>query len=70
MTDKRTLTRTMKVGESITFDNGRIVVQLLDRTGRNASRIRFELADDVVVNKPGAATAAHFARAGVLADAA
>lgn len=65
MTERRTLTRTVKVGETITFDDGRIVVQLLERTGRNASRIRFDLAPDVVVNKPGFTSAASFARHGV-----
>lgn len=54
----------MKVGESISFDDGRIVIQLLDRTGRTASRVRIDLAPDVIVNKPGA-TAAQFARKGV-----
>ena len=68
MTERRALTRTVKVGETITFDDGRIVVTLLERTGRNASRIRFDLAHDVVVNKPGF-SAAQFARQGVLAEA-
>jgi hypothetical protein len=64
MTERRALTRTVKVGETITFDDGRIVIQLLERTGRNASRIRFDLAHDVIVNKPGY-SAAQFARKGV-----
>lgn len=65
MSERRALTRTVKVGETITLDNGRIVLQLLERTGRNASRIRFDLAADVVVNKPGFTRAAQFAREGV-----
>lgn len=53
MSDPRTiLTRTVKVGERITFDDGRIVLELLERSGRSSSRIRFDLARDVVVNRP------------------
>lgn len=65
MSERRALTRTVRVGEVITLDNGRIVITLLERTGRNASRIRFDLADDVVVNKPGFIRASQFAREGV-----
>ena len=65
MAERNTLTRTVRVGESITLDNGRIVLQMLERTGRNAARIRFDLASDVVVNKPGFVRAAQFAREGV-----
>lgn len=67
MTDeRRALTRTVRVGETITFDDGRIVVTFLERSGRNA-RIRFDLAHDVIVNKPGF-TAAQFARQGVTSE--
>ncbi|MEO8021077.1 hypothetical protein [Polaromonas sp.] len=52
MSAARVLTRNMRVGESITFDNGRIVARLEERTGRNTARIRFELEVDVVVTKP------------------
>ena len=65
--ERRALTRTVKVGETITLDNGQIVIQLLERTGRNASRIKFDLAPDVVVNKPGFNYAAQFAREGIQA---
>lgn len=64
MSERRALTRTVRVGETITLDNGRIVLTLLERTGRNASRIRFDLDSSVVVNKPGY-SAASFARAGL-----
>jgi hypothetical protein len=57
----------MKVGESVTLDNGRVVIHLLERTGRHASRIRFDMAPDVIVNKPGFVRAAHFAREGIRA---
>ena len=67
MTERRALTRTVKAGETITFDDGRIIITVLERTGRNASRIRFDLASDVVVNKPGF-SAAQFARQGVEVD--
>jgi hypothetical protein len=53
----RVLTRNMKVGEAIEFDNGRIVARLEERTGRSSARIRFELSSDVVVTKPGEAPA-------------
>jgi hypothetical protein len=53
VSDKRVLTRNMHVGESVTFDGGRIVARLEERTGRNTARIRFELEEDVVVTKPG-----------------
>ena len=69
MTERTSLTRTLRVGETITFDDGRIVIQLLERTGRNASRIRLDLDRDVIVNKPGF-SAAQFARRGVEAETA
>lgn len=53
MSTKRVLTRNLRVGETLTFDNGRIVVRLEERTGRSSARIRCELGDDVRVNKPG-----------------
>lgn len=53
MTGKRVLTRNMRVGETLTFDNGRIVLRLEERTGRSSARIRCELSDDVRVTKPG-----------------
>ncbi len=53
MTKQRVLTRNMRVGETITFDHGRIVLRLEERTGRSSARIRCELDEDVVVTKPG-----------------
>lgn len=54
MSDKRVLTRNMRVGETLSFDNGRITLRLEERTGRSSARIRCELSEDVVVAKPGA----------------
>lgn len=53
MSEKRVLTRNMKIGETMVFDGGRIVARLEERTGRNTARIRFEMDADVVVAKPG-----------------
>ncbi|MFN5350888.1 MAG: hypothetical protein ACK5A0_15375 [Polaromonas sp.] len=53
MSNKRVLTRNMRVGETLTFDNGRITVRLEERTGRSSARLRCELSADVVVTKPG-----------------
>ena len=52
MSDKRILTRNMRVGETLTFDHGRITVRLEERTGRSSARLRCELSEDVVVSKP------------------
>ena len=52
MTEKRVLTRNMRVGEALSFDGGRIVVRLEERTGRSSARIRCEMSVDVVVAKP------------------
>ncbi|MBH2008290.1 MAG: hypothetical protein I8H71_01185 [Xanthomonadaceae bacterium] len=49
-----TLHRHIAIGETLSFDDGRIVVTLQDRTGRSAS-LRLELADDVRVDKPSEA---------------
>ena len=53
MSNMRVLTRNMRVGEALTFDNGRITVRLEERTGRSSARLRCELSADVVVTKPG-----------------
>lgn len=53
MSQKRVLTRNMRVGEELSFDGGRITLRLEERTGRSSARIRCELAADVVVVKPG-----------------
>lgn len=46
-----TLIKKLRSGERITFDQGRICVELEEKSGRNA-RLRFTLAADVVVDKP------------------
>ncbi|MDR0215551.1 MAG: hypothetical protein LBJ15_16335 [Comamonas sp.] len=51
----RRLIRQIKAGESLSFDGGRLVVTLLQRTnGRGGSRAELclRLEDDVVVDKP------------------
>ena len=54
MSTKLVLTRNIWVGETLSFDNGRVVLRLQKRTGHNTSRVRFELDADVVVDKPKA----------------
>lgn len=46
-----TLCRQIAVGQSVAFDNGRIVVTLQEKSGRRAS-LQLTLHDDVVVDKP------------------
>ena len=48
---KSTLIRKVTVGESLSFDGGRIVLVLEDKSGRRAS-LRLTLHEDVVVDKP------------------
>lgn len=57
MNAPRVLTRNMRIGETLSFDNGRIKVRLEERTGRTSARIRCELSEDVVVEKPPGSTA-------------
>lgn len=45
------LIRNLRVGEPLSFDGGRIKVELEYRSG-NAARLRLTLAEDVVVDKP------------------
>ena len=66
--ERTTVTRTLRVGETLTLDNGRIVIELRERTGRTASRIRLDLASDVVLNKPNVVTAAAIARMGLVPE--
>lgn len=63
--ERTTVTRTLRVGETLVLDNGRIVIELRERTGRTASRIRLDMAADVVLQKPGVSSAANFARMGL-----
>lgn len=52
MNQQRTrLKRVLRVGERITLDNGRIVIELERRQGQ-AAGLFFDLAADVMVNKP------------------
>lgn len=48
----RRLIRQLKAGESLSFDGGRVVVTLRQRTGQRAE-LSLHLEDDVVVDKPG-----------------
>ena len=43
--------RAVKVGEKLSFDGGRVVLTLQERTGRSAC-LRIQMRDDVVVDKP------------------
>lgn len=49
-----TLIRMLRVGESLSFDQGRIKVELEEKSGRTA-RLRLTLGETVVVDKPRAA---------------
>lgn len=44
------LVRMLRVGDSLSFDGGRIVLSLEDKSGRTA-RLRLELHKDVVIDK-------------------
>jgi hypothetical protein len=46
-----TLHRNIGIGDSLSFDGGRIIVTLQERTGRRAA-LRLVLAQDVQVDKP------------------
>lgn len=48
----KTLIRQLKVGQSISFYGGDLVVTLDDRSGRKAT-LRLQLGSDAVVDKPG-----------------
>ncbi|GHC72669.1 hypothetical protein GCM10007320_08700 [Pseudorhodoferax aquiterrae] len=48
-----TLHRHIAIGEQLSFDGGRIVVTMQNRTGRSAS-LRVDMHDDVRVDKPEA----------------
>jgi hypothetical protein len=44
----------VKVGQSVTIDNGRVVIILEDKSGKLA-KLKFLVAPDVVIQRPGAA---------------
>lgn len=46
-----TLIRMLRAGEVLSFDQGRIKVELVEKTGRTA-RLRLTLGETVVVDKP------------------
>jgi hypothetical protein len=48
---KTSLYRTLRVGDVLSFDNGRIVVKLENRSGRCA-RLNLQLDPDIKVDKP------------------
>ena len=50
-TKTTTLFRMVRVGEQVSFDNGRVTVVLQEKSGRTA-RLRLDLHEDVVVDKP------------------
>lgn len=45
------LVRMLRVGDSLSFDGGRIVLSLEDKSGRTA-RLRLAIQKDVVIDKP------------------
>lgn len=53
-TTTTTLIRMLRAGEVLSFDQGRIKVELVEKTGRTA-RLRLILGETVVVDKPRAA---------------
>jgi hypothetical protein len=48
---RTTLIRQVAVGESLSFDGGRIVLTVQEKSGRR-SALKLTLAEDVVVDKP------------------
>ena len=51
MSKVSTLIRNLRIGERLSFDNGRIVLGL-DGNSPKTARLRLQLAQDVVVDKP------------------
>lgn len=45
------LTRQVAIGESLSFDGGRIVITVQEKSGRRAA-LKLVLAEDVIVDKP------------------
>lgn len=54
-TTTTTLIRMLRAGEVLSFDQGRIKVELVEKTGRTA-RLRLILGETVVVDKPRTAS--------------
>jgi hypothetical protein len=48
---KTSLTRALRVGESFSFDNGRVVVTLEEKSGQVA-RLNFKMDPRIQVDKP------------------
>lgn len=48
---KTSLSRTLRVGEAVSFDNGRIVVKLVDKSGRKAG-LHLLIDPDIKVDRP------------------
>lgn len=58
MTTKHALCRQLLPGESISFDGGRLVITVQEKTGRRA-RLTFSMRQDVVIDRPGKEGAAN-----------
>lgn len=50
MAERRSFSIDVKVGESVSIDQGRVVVTVLDKSGRTA-KLGFDAAKDAAVNK-------------------
>lgn len=48
---KTSLTRTLRVGDELSFDNGRIVIKLEEQSGKRA-RLNLKLDPEIKVDKP------------------
>jgi hypothetical protein len=48
---RSSLTRTLRLGDEISLDNGRVVVKLVEQKGRRAT-LNFQLDRTVTVDKP------------------
>lgn len=49
--DMTTLRRDLEAGESVSFDKGRVVITLQEKSGRKA-RLEIQIQKDIVVDKP------------------
>lgn len=48
---KASLSRTLRVGDELSFDNGRIVIRLEEQSGKRA-RLNLQIDRDIKVDKP------------------
>ena len=62
MDDTRSLHIELRAGQSISLDNGRIVVQLMDKSGKVA-QLRVTAPPDVSIQRPGPAVSSGAAQA-------